>query len=189
MSTRHDRNYLSFDSQVQSDAAEVTARPSVDGWARGSWQDTVKFHKRVGCKFEHFRIEEGGTEDAVDINNGCRGNEFRFFRASGDGARVLTLKGGSQNNLLSDWFITQPGRVVDVEIGGWSSYNRARCTGNQFCYWQRSDGLPVTWCARWGCRPEWVGTHTKHLWGRSLGLTLFWWGKYLWHDVLRRPDN
>lgn len=190
MSTRHDRNYRSWDSEDQHDDRDVTLWPTQDpAWPRGSWQDTAKFHRRSGRKFENFRIVDGGEEDAVDISPACVDNEFRFFRVASGGSYVLTLKGGSSRNILSDWTIDLPGQVVDIEIGNWSSSNFDACKGNTFLYWKRADNLPITYCYRLGCRPTFWGMPVKHLWWRSVGLTAYWWAKYLWHVVLGRPDK
>lgn len=189
MSTRHDRNFRSFDTPAQLDASDVRLDPVADGWAPGTWQDTCKFYARRGRTFTNFWIERGGTEDAVDINNGCENNIFDLFNVASGGDYVLTLKGSSRNNKFSFWTIRQPGRVVDIEIGNWSSNNTGLDSGNVFHYFRRTDGLPVTYCYRLGCKPRFEGTETKHLWWRSIGLTAYWWGKYFWHRVLRRPDR
>lgn len=47
----------------------------------------------------------------------------------------------------------------------------------------------MTYCYRWGCRPQIINTDAKHLWWRSIGLTIFWYAKYLWHVILKRPDH
>lgn len=189
MSTRHDRNYRSYDSDVQLDAADVTLWPTQEpGWLRGSWQDTLKFYKRNGRNFARFTVVDGGAEDAVDVSPLCCGNTFSRFDVDGGDAYVLTLKGGSCRNIFDSWFIRRPGGTVDIEIGNWSSTNFERSVGNRFLYWRRSDDLPVTYCYRLGCKPEFVGMKVRHLWWRSLGLTVYWWSKYVWHVLLRRPD-
>ena len=52
-----------------------------------------------------------------------------------------------------------------------------------------TDGKPVTYCYRWGCKPLFIDTPAKHLWWRSIGLTVYWWAKYIAHRILRIPDN
>lgn len=190
MSTRTDRNFFSFDREEQSDATHMHFQPSLlIEWPPGSWQDTVKFYRRKGCVFRDFTVIEGGVEDAVDISPECVGNSFVLFSVNAGGAYVLTLKGGSCMNLLSEWRIGHPGAVVDIEIGNWSSTNFQRCTGNVFQNWSRADGKPVTYCYRFGCKPQFIGTKTRHLWWRSIGLTVYWCAKYLWHVKLGRADK
>lgn len=183
-----DRNFYSFDTEAQTDAADLRLDPVAAGWLPGSWQDTCKFHARRGCRFDLFDIVTGGTEDAVDVNNGCEGNTFAWFDVASGGAYVLTVKGSSRNNDFAHWRITRPGQVVDIEVGNWSSYNTGRDSGNRFRYFSRTDGQPVSYCYRLGCKPVFEYTRTRHLWWRSLGLTAYWWGKYFWHRVLGRAE-
>lgn len=189
MSTRHDRNFRSWDGGGDDPPnSDLILDPEGAGWLRGSWADTAKFHKRVGEVYHTIRVMLGGAEDCVDISPETCDCEFRHFDVQSGGDYVLTLKGGSCHNVLAYWTIRQGGRVVDIEIGNWSSSNFERSTGNEFVGWYRNDGLPVTYCYRLGCRPKFTAMRTRHLWWRSLGLTAYWWGKFIWHRVLRRPD-
>ena len=184
MSTRHDKNFRSFDGK-QENVFNVVIDPTAEGWT--SWQDSCKFHRRNGCIFSDFWIVDAGDEDGVDIGTECCGNTFSRFTVAG-GKYVLTLKSGSCNNYLQDWIITKPGRVVDLEFGNWNSQNTKKDTGNVIYNMTRRDRKPVTWAARWGCEPEFVGTKHKKLVLRSIGITAYWHAKYFWHKVLGFKD-
>lgn len=189
MSTRYDRNYRSWDSPAQGGAANITLDPVADGWVPGTWSDTAKFYKRICCGFMNFNLVLGGTEDCVDVSPECINNRFAYFTCHSGGQYVLTLKGGSCDNLFSGWTVHAHGKTVDIEIGNWSSSNYERSTGNQFANWTATDGKPITYCYRLGCKPYFRNMDVKHLWWRSIGLTIYWWAKYLWHVILKRPDK
>lgn len=189
-----DINYKSYDGP-QENVSDVRLDPVEYGWTLGSWDDTLKFNRRTSCIFEDFTVVYGGREDAVDIS--CRNvdNRFRYFTVSSDGKYVLTLKGKSRFNEFYAWTIIRPGRWVDVQIGNWhdddanwgitGSYSDA----NTFINWQRADGKPIRYAYRWGCRPTWEGSNVKHLWWMSVGLSLYWLGKYLWTQCKSRPKT
>jgi hypothetical protein len=186
MSTRHDRNFISYDGE-QADVSGVTLDPIGQGWKPGSWQDTAKFHKRNHCVFSGFWIVDAGTEDAVDIGTECCFNTFTDFTVPG-GKQVLTLKAGSCNNYLDNWRITKPGSVVDFEFGNWNSQNTKKDTGNIIHRCIRMDLKPITWAARFGCEPTFSETPNKRLLGRCIGITIYWHAKYFWHKVLGFKD-
>jgi len=198
MSVRTDRNFKSYDG-VQENVSDVTLDPVAQGWGvfvdgkfvKPDWSDTCKFWKRNKLKFENFVIIRGGLEDVVDINNDCVGNTFSKFviMQAGD-TYVLTLKGDTSNNTLEDWLIYgKGGKTVDIEIGNWSSYNFGRCTGNKFINWRREDGEPIRYAYRIGCKPTFVRTNTKHIWWLSIGLTFYWWFKFVKHRVFKIADK
>jgi len=190
MSTRHDRNFASWDGGGDDPPLfDVRLDPISKGWKVGTWSDTAKFFKRINCYYANFTIVRGGTEDAVDMT-GSQDNLLSHFRIDMAGDQyVMTLKGGSCRNTFKDWTIGIPPKTVDIEIGNWSSSNFDRSIGNHFINWKHLNGAPVTYCYRFGCKPTFKDTLTKHLWVRSIGITVYWWSKYFWHVVLNRPDN
>jgi len=187
ISKQTDRNFKSYDGP-QEDVREQNLDPIAAGWAPKSWQDTCKFWHREGRTFTDFIIKEGGTEDGVDMSSRNVNNTFDTFVVAAGDRYVLTLKGSSSYNALSKWAITKPGKWVDVQIGNWSDddplsiqegFSKWACSkGNQFDMWARTDGKPVRYAYRWGCKPLWYNSKVTHLWWMSLGLTLYWWGKY-----------
>lgn len=187
MSTRHDRNYRSFTGQFEN-ISNVTLDPLAAGWEKGSWQDTCKFWQCDTNLYQDFYIHDAGTEDAVDVGTNCVDNRFKRFTVNG-GKQVLTLKSESNKNAFNDWTIERPGSIVDIEIGNWGSQNTGPSVGNEFNRWHRRDGKPITYAYRWGCRPKFVGMDVKHLWWRSLGITLYVMGKYVWHKWFNQPDK
>jgi len=195
MSVRHDRNYRSWDNaeDLSDDPprTNVVLDPRSDpDYPDGSFSDVAKFHKQSGRTFQLITIlEHGSLEDAMDVSNQCNANLWQWLTLSAGALYVLTLKGGSSYNRFVDVVITKPGGWVDIEIGNWHSYNFNPSTGNTFVRWTRTDSKPVTYCYRWGCKPKFIDTDTKHLWWRSIGLSFYWWGKFIWHRVLKVSDN
>jgi hypothetical protein len=181
-----DVNFESYNGE-QRNVSDVVLDPLGDGWIIGSWDDTCKFHKRVDSEFSNFTILTGGVEDAVDIGTGCVGNVFSNFTVSG-GRYVLTLKSGSCDNRLVNWYVTKHGDKVDVELGNWSTTNPVRDRNNVFVNWESEDGEPITYAYRLGSKPIWINTNTKHLWWRSIGITVYWCFKYVKHRILKIKD-
>jgi len=182
-----DNNYRSFGGP-QLDLYDIKFDPIADGLEKGSWQDTCKFSYRKGRHYSHFEIVTGGSEDGVDIGTDCTDNIFEYFTVAAGDQYILTLKSGSSRNLLKNWHITKHGKTVDVELGNWSTTNPVKDEGNVFDSWTTEDGKPVTYAYRWGSKPIWKNTKTKHLWWRSIGLTAYWCGKYFWHRILKQKD-
>lgn len=188
MSTRHDKNYKSYENLKSEILLDVTLDPLADGWLIDSWQDTAKFYRCEDCMFSGFYVPVAGTEDGLDVGTECDWNHFQDWTVAG-GKYVLTLKSGSDWNFFKNFLITEPGKAVDIEIGNWSSTTTKPSTGNRFVYWRRMDGEPVTYAYRWGCRPKFFATKTRHLWWRSIGITVYWAGKYFWHKILGKADK
>jgi hypothetical protein len=153
-----------------------------------TYSDTMKIWKCTGCVFKDFFVV-GSKEDCLDVGQQTIATLFDRFRVSSRGRYVVTLKGGSHYNTFSDWAVERHGSVVDFEIGNWHSLNFSTSVGTSLVNLRAEDGKPVTYCYRWGCKPNIIGGHTKHLWWRSIGLTVYWWAKYVWHRVLNRPDK
>lgn len=152
------------------------------------WDDTMKVFQCRGTSFERFDVT-GGREDCVDVGRESNDCMLERFVVQPSGQYVLTCKGGSNGNHFFRWHLVGHGRDVDAEFGNWSTFNFERSTGNIIDLWTTSDGKPVTYCYRWGCRPQVINTNAKHLWWRSIGLTVYWNFKYLWHVILKQPDH
>lgn len=182
-----DKNFKSYDGE-QVDVFDESLDPIAAGWAPGSWQDTARFYKRIDRLYKRFHIIDGGTEDGADISNHNYRNYFGDFWVSAGDKYVLTLKGASCDNVFDNWTITKPGNWVDIQIGNWHDQDLddptiGVCPGNIFYSIARVDGKPVRYAYRWGCRPKFYYSNTKHLWWMSIGLTIYWWAKYLWLKV------
>lgn len=181
-----DKNFLSFEDQ----RGQIFARtpdttvvpPSPD------YNDTVKVFRCNECTFDTFHVV-GGTEDVLDVGRESSGNYFRDWVVQPRGQYVATIKGGSHDNVFYRWTIHGHGTDVDFEFGNWHSLNFERSTGNSIWLCATGDGSPVTYAYRWGCKPRIIDTHARHIWWRSIGLTVYWWAKYFAHRVLRLPDN
>lgn len=189
MSTRHDKNFHSFDSLEQKGASDLILDPIAAGWERGSWEDTCKFYKRHNLIFMKITVVGGGKEDCFDVSPECTNNVFGDFSANTDGQYVLTLKGGSHKNTFLRWHIKRGGKTVDIEIGNWSSSNFETSKNNLFHSWTKDNDKPITYCYRLGCKPEFKNMNVKHLWWRSIGITVYWWGKYFIHRILKVSDK
>jgi hypothetical protein len=182
MSTQKDKNYKSYDGQ-QEDVSNVVLDPIAAGWQKGSWQDTAKFWEREWRTFENFEIVNGGTEDALDVSSRNNNNLFLNFKVAAGDKYVLTLKGSSSNNIFKEFIITKPGKWVEIQIGNWSDDDLehkgwARSKNNAFLDWKRTDGKPIRYAYRFGCKPL-IGNGFKHLWWMSIGLTIYWCAKRL----------
>ena len=168
-----DKIYRSF-GRPHGDMTDVRIDPPVGE----AWADAAKFSDCKRQAFSRFFVARGGFEDAVDIGSGVENCLFHRFDVASGGRYVLTLKSGAKNNVLSKWRIRRPGLKVDVEFGNWSDANQDASTGNVLSDWVRADGKPVTYAYRFGGgKPIWRNTKTRHLWWRSIGITIYWWVK------------
>lgn len=181
-----DKNYLSLEERLGEIIVVGDLTPDSP-----DFDDTLKVWKCVGCEIKGGTIQ-GSREDCIDIGRESHRNTFRKLQLYSNGEYCVTLKGGSDDNEFQNITVGRHGSVVDIEIGNWHSYNFERSTGTRFVGPIRaSDGKPVTYCYRLGCRPTIVegGVNVKHLWWRSIGLTVYWWVKYVWHALLKRQDR
>lgn len=179
-----DTNYKSYENE----RARVFSRVSLIPSNPQDFDDTMKVYKCTDCTFMLFEVV-GGKEDCIDVGRESCGNTFIGHKLTSSGQYVFTIKGGSHYNSFHDIAIVKGGKDVDVEIGNWSTFNFDFATNNAFFRISRQDGKPVTYCYRLGCRPTFIESNVKHLWWRSIGLTAYWWAKYVWHVVLKRKDN
>jgi hypothetical protein len=181
-----DKNYRSYEEKkLQSITLGTVIPPD------GSYADSVKVWRCVECAFVGGCVF-GGREDCLDIGRESHDNTFYNLTLHSRGLYCVTLKGGSDRNLFENITVAEHGRVVDFELGNWHTFNFERSRDTVFVGPIRADdGKPVTYCYRFGCRPRFVGEgiHMKHLWWRSVGLTVYWWTKYVWHQMLKRPDK
>lgn len=180
-----DTNYLShqeLDGQCVWVGTLRSANPRM-------YDDTMKVWKCNHCTFHTGHIL-GGREDCIDIGRESSFNVFRGLLLYSNGQYCCTIKGGSHYNIFENVEVVVHGNDVDFEFGNWHSYNFEPSRGNALVNVRATDGRPVTYCYRlFGCRPQIINSHVKHLWWRSLGLTLYWWAKYISHVILKRKDN
>jgi len=179
-----DKNFKSYETVVRARFVGVELRPADPT----QWNDTMKVWKCFGCVFDRFDIL-GAREDCIDVGQKTNNCVFSDSLVEPTGQYVVTCKGESNNNLFTGLILRRHGRDVDFEFGNWHSYAFGLSTGNTIHACRAEDGKPVTYCYRWGCKPTIVETPAKHLWWRSIGLTVYWWAKYIWHVKLGRPDN
>jgi len=179
-----DKNYKSYEYLIRKTVEGVSLEPENPT----EYDDIMKVYRCRDCRFLDF-VVEGGKEDCVDLGKESYGNEFRRMKLMPNGRYVFTIKGGSHMNYFKEIEIVGHGNDVDIEIGNWSTSNFDHSKGNVFNgIWSRDDSL-VTYCYRWGCKPTFINSDVKHLWWRSIGLTFYWWFKYVWHVILKRRDN
>ncbi len=179
-----DKNFKSYESFRGIRFANVELRPADPS----AWNDTMKVWQCNQCTFDRFDVL-GSREDCLDVGQASSENLFNEFVVEPTGQYVVTCKGGSNFNRFLNWTLRAHGRDVDFEFGNWHSLNFQRSEGNSIEGCRAADGRPITYCYRWGCRPIIVDTKTKHLWWRSIGLTVYWWWKYFFHRIFNRPDN
>jgi hypothetical protein len=180
-----DKNFLSFEDQTDQYFESRDVVPDHAGY-----NDTVKAFRCTRCLFDSFAVRSG-TEDALDVGRESSVNVFSLWKVtvSPGGRYVVTCKGGSHYNLFSGWEIHGHGSAVDFEFGNWHSLNFEPSRKNTIFRCRTTDGSPITYAYRFGCKPIIIDTNARHLWWRSIGLTVYWWGKYIAHRVLRLPDN
>lgn len=152
------------------------------------WNDAMKVWRCHNCHFDLFTIR-GGREDCIDVGQDSSGNWFGGCTLESNGQYIATIKGDSNRNIFYDCLITRHGKDVDFEFGNWHSLNFKPSVGNIIDSCGTLDGSPITYCYRWGCKPIIRDTKGRHLWWRSIGITAYWWGKYVWHRIFNRPDN
>ncbi len=171
-----EKNYQSY-YRVDGDVSDVSLEPDGAQWLPGSWSDTAHFSGCFRQRFTNFKIF-GGVEDCVDLNNGCNGLTLENFALTSGGKYCITLKGGSNDNLFTGLYIKKHGKEVDIEIGNWSDQSHNFSKRNSFWNVHAEDKKPVTYCYRYGCKPSFILSDVKHLWWRSIGITIYWWVKY-----------
>ncbi len=176
-----DKNFISYNELSGDVIADVQAIPADPK----AWSDTIKVQKCFNVLFDRFFVY-GSTEDCVDVGMLTNWCTFHEFKVRPTGMYVVTCKGSSSHNYFLGWQLQGHGKAVDFEFGNWHSYNFERSIDNciKDCY--ATDGKPITYCYRWGCRPIIVNTKAKHLWWRSIGITIWWWMNYLWHVTFKK---
>ncbi len=177
-----DRNFKSYYPE-SGDVSDQKLFPSGPDWPAGSWSDTVHFSRCAAQKFVRFEIG-GGKEDCIDLNNNCNANLFSDFKLwAVTSSQAITLKGGSCDNEFEDLVIVYHGKNVDIEIGNWSDQGYGDNTRNVFYRVKSEDGKPVTYCYRLGSKPRFIDSNVKHLWWRSIGITIYWYAKLIWMGI------
>lgn len=171
-----DKNFISYNDQVFETTTDVQAIPPDPS----AWSDTVKVQKCVGSTYKRFFIY-GATEDCLDVGMKTSSCLFADFKVKPTGRYVVTCKGGSNDNLFFQWELQAHGKAVDFEFGNWHSYDFSKSEGNRIAECYASDGKPITYCYRWGCKPIIISTKVKHLWWRSIGITIWWWLNYIFN--------
>jgi|GEM_PF-2585117 len=199
MSTRHDRNYRSWDGggddPPHTDVVlDPLSDPATDEfgrrlWLRGTWQDTAKFYRRLSEVFARITVVNGGTEDGVDISSEDHDCLFADFDVTTGEARHLTLKGGSTGNVLRDWIYRGRPPLLDAEFGVWSSSSTARSKNNLCLRHHHEDGEPIRYAYVLGSRPIWQASYVTHVWWWSVCLTAHFCAKYFWHKILGFKDD
>lgn len=103
----------------------------------------------------------GGSEDCVDINQGCL-ISIHVDRLWSGGKYVFTVKGGAEDIQLSGC-IYKHGSVTDVDIGNWSDQNKhGRTKFVRLCL-NTTDGSPVRVRVLHGWRPEIINPEQPYI--------------------------
>ena len=132
-----DRNLHSF---YETSNGQAVALDTVGGGWPVDWSDTIKITSQ--CTGLRLTADEilGGTEDCVDINNGCRDIKVTsLFHAQGK--YVATIKGGAEEVTLSG-IVTKHGTEVDIDLGNWSDQSSAPVRGVRLDL-KSITGLPI----------------------------------------------
>lgn len=180
-----DKNYRSFEDLHVERIEDLVLHPDDPK----AYNDTAKFWRCRESDFVGF-VVFGCKEDVGDVGQETKYCTFQNWLAHARGEYVFTIKGNSENNLFQNIEISQGGSTVDIDIGNWHSFNFGPNRGNIFDNVWRHDGKPVTIRYRFFAgKPVLKRGEYKILWFQSFGLTVFWWAKYLWHVILKRPDK
>jgi len=168
-----DKNFLSFSGHFGYVRDLV-----VDPDTTLPWADALKFSNVHDSTFDNIRVLHAGSEDGVDMNNFTCRNVLKQFTVP-CGRQALTLKGGSCDNVLVDWLIVGRGKYVELEFGNWSDQSHGLSTGNVIRRVRCDDGKPVRYAGRFGCLPKFEESQVKHVWWMSVGITVYYWTKYI----------
>lgn len=178
--TKRDKNFKSFEN-LHGKIVDVGAlEPKREGWTK--WEDTMKTFQCENCAFIDALIK-GGDEDCLDVGTHCNLNQFARFGCSADGGKyIVTLKSHSENNTFVYFHVYEHGSECDIQLGNWSDQDNGSNSGNVFTDWTSEDGKPITYSYRFfaDSKPEFINTNAKHLWWLSAGVTIYFWGKWLW---------
>ena len=178
-----DKNFISYTGKVgYVESLVVDPTPGVE------WSDALKFSNVTDSTFDNVRITRAGKEDGIDMNNYSSRNILRRWIVP-CGKQALTLKGGSRDNLLIDWVIVGRGKHVELEFGNWSDQSEGLSTGNIVQRVRCDDGGPVRYAGRFGCLPKFEESQVKHVWWMSVGITLYFWTKYLISSKPQKTDG
>ena len=178
-----DKNFISYENLTSFAVLGRTLVPDQPDYA-----DTMKVFRCRSVMFSDFTVT-GAREDVLDLGRESSFNTFDSFRVRPTGKYCVTCKGGSHYNNFRHWTLCGHGSVVDFEFGNWHSLNFEYSTGNFIYRCATDDGSPITYCYRWGCKPLIIDSLARHLWWRSVGITVYWWAKYVAHRILRIPDR
>lgn len=180
-----DKNYRSFESVMN----QTVAREVVHAPVPLNWDDATKFWSCFQSTFVDFKVW-GGREDVADIGQETHFCFFLRWFAKVNGKFLFTIKGHSTHNTFENIEVEGEGSEVDIDIGNWHSFNFGSNEGNVFRNVWKRNGKPLRVRYRFfGGKPKFVNCEYKILWLQSLGLTVYWWAKYVWHVLLKRPDK
>jgi hypothetical protein len=135
-----DYNRISFNGPADSGKSVCLAFDggAVDG--RGC-ADALKFSTGLRDFDARFGTVFSGSEDAVDVNNGCSGIRIAADRYVLGGRMGITIKGGSTDVTVEGW-LEGHGRECDVDIGNWSDQSHEPVRGVKLGL-RKWDGSPV----------------------------------------------
>ena len=174
-----DKNFKSYESLTGESVDVPNLSPSDHGWSR--WDDTMKTFECYNCDFNILAID-GGEEDCIDLGTHTTLCSFRNGLLMGGGSRYLfTIKSHSEDNTFEDFHVMEHAKWCDIQLGNWSDQDNRSNGGNRFYDWTTADCKPVTYSYRLfsGSRPEFVGMQARHLWWLSVGMTIYFWVKWL----------
>ena len=178
-----DKNYKSFEEINDSSIFVGPLTPRADGWTR--WDDTMKTYKCNDTVF-HGAIIDGGEEDVLDIGTHTNNCVFQDFDVFASNSRyIITLKSHSERNVLERWLVHEHSTRCDIQQGNWSDSDNGTNRRNLYRKWKSEEGKPFTYSYRFfsGSKPKFEDMEVKHLWWLSLGVTVYWWGKWVWTKV------
>lgn len=180
-----DLNYKSYEHLEEDDVAVGVLNPYTDGWTK--WADTMKTFKCNWCVF-FDGIITGGREDCIDVGTHTNDCSFDGIEVSAENSRyIITLKSHSERNTFQNFYVLSHAKRCDIQHGNWSDSDNGSNANNVYDSWTSAERKPITYSYRFfsNSKPIFYNMETKHLWWLSAGITVYFWGKWLWKKVRR----
>lgn len=126
-----------------------------------------------------------GRECSVDINNGSTAvfSDCEFGSSELSGHQVFSVKGFSTAVISGNLKGRGKRFKADILIDNWSDQDYRGSRVN-LTHARHEDGKPINVVLRYGASQVALGENAKVLIKESIGLTVYWWAKWLVRKIL-----